>query len=97
MAKNIRKTIRFSTDEFSQVEEKLTEHNLSFAEFARGAILNKKIKTKLTLDYIFQLQKIGNNLNQIAKNLNSKNSDIPNSEIIKILIEIQNDIEIFSK
>jgi len=97
LTKNIRKTIRFSADEFSKVEEKLIEHNLSFAEFARGAILNKKIKTKLTTDYIFQLQKIGNNLNQIAKNLNSKKSDIPNSEILKVLIEIQNDIKISTK
>jgi hypothetical protein len=97
LIKNIRKTIRFSADEFSQIEEKLNEHNLSFAEFARGAILRKKIKTKLTTDYIFQLQKIGNNLNQIAKNLNSKKSDIPNSEILKVLIEIQNDIKISTK
>ena len=97
MPKKIRKTIRFSETEWEQIEQKLTEHNLSFAEFARGAILNKKIKTKLTTDYIFQLQKIGNNLNQIAKNLNSKKSDIPNSEILKTLIEIQNDIKVSSK
>ena len=98
MPKNIRKTIRFSADEFSQVEEKLTEHNLSFAEFARSAILRKKVKTKLTTDYIFQLQKmeneisrVGNNLNQIAKNLNSKD-DVPNSKVIKNLIEIDKKI-----
>ena len=97
MPKKIRKTIRFSETEWEQIEQKLTEHNLSFAEFARGAILNKKIKTKLTTDYIFQLQKIGNNLNQIAKNLNSKKSDIPSSEILKTLIEIQNDIKISTK
>jgi len=97
LEKDIRKTIRFSEDEFSKVEEKLNEHNLTFAEFARGAILNKKVKTKLTQSYIFQLQKIGNNLNQIAKNLNSKKSDIPNSEILKTLIEIQNDIKILTK
>jgi len=90
---NVRKTIRFSKDEFSQIEEKLKEHNLTFAEFGRGAILNKKIKTKLTLDYIFQLQKIGNNLNQIAKNLNSKKSDIPNSEILMALVRIEKLIE----
>jgi len=91
--KNIRKTIRFSDDEFSVVAEKLEKHHLSFAEFARGAILNKKIKTKLTLDYIFQLQKVGNNLNQIAKSLNSQNSDIPNSEILRALVRIEKLIE----
>jgi len=92
LSKDIRKTIRFSEDEFSQVEEKLKEHNLTFAEFGRGAILNKKIKTKLTLDYIFQLQKIGNNLNQVAKGLN-QNSDIPNSEILRALVRIEKLIE----
>ena len=93
MKKEIRKTIRFSIDEFNNVEKVLSEHNLTFSEFARSAILNKKVKTKLTSDYIFQLQKIGNNLNQIAKSLNQK-KDIPNSEILKVLIEIKNDIEI---
>jgi len=97
MKKEIRKTIRFSADEFAKIEAKLYEHNLTFSEFARSAILNKKVKTKLTQSYIFQLQKIGNNLNQIAKKLNSKNLDIPNSEILKTLIEIQNDIKISTK
>lgn len=97
MPKDIRKTIRFSETEWEQIEQKINEHNLTFAEFARSAILRKKVKTKLTTDYIFQLQKIGNNLNQVAKNLNSKKSDIPNSEILKVLIEIQNGIKISTK
>lgn len=93
MSKQIRKTIRFSEDEFAQIEAKLKEHNLSFSEFSRGAILRKKIKTKLTLDYIYQLQKIGNNLNQVAKGLNSQKSDIPNSEILRKLVDIEKLIE----
>ncbi len=97
MPKNIRKTIRFSADEFAEVEAKLNEHNLTFAEFGRSAILNKQVKTKLTLDYIYHLQKIGNNLNQIAKNLNSKKGDVPNSDILKTLLEIQDDIKISTK
>jgi len=96
LPKTIRKTIRFSDEEFAEIEQKINEHNISFSEFARSAILRKKIKTKLTTDYIFQLQKIGNNLNQIAKNLNKK-TDIPNSEILKVLIEIKNGIEISTK
>ena len=95
--KTVRKTIRFAPEEWEQIKVKLVEHNLTFAEFARSAILNKKVKTKLTKDYIYQLQKIGNNLNQIAKNLNSKKSDIPNSEILKVLLEIKNGIEVSTK
>jgi predicted transcriptional regulator len=96
LKKEIRKTLRFSEEEFAKIEEVLTEHNLTFSEFARAAILRKKVKTKLTSDYIFQLQKIGNNLNQIAKSLNQK-KDIPNSKILEVLIEIKNDIEISQK
>lgn len=92
MAKEIRKTVRFSDEEYSRIEPKLKEHNLTFAEFARASILNKKIKTKLTREMIFQTQKIGSNLNQIAKQLNQK-KDIPNSQILKVLISIQAEIE----
>jgi len=96
LSKKIRKTIRFTEDEFAKIEEVLSEHNLSFSEFARSAILRKKVKTKLTSDYIYHLQKIGNNLNQIAKSLNQK-KDVPNSTILKLLVEIKNDIEISKK
>lgn len=91
--KDIRKTLRFSETEWEEISQKIEEHNLTFSEFSRSAILQKKIKTKLTLDFIFQIQKIGNNLNQIAKNLNTKKDEIPNSEILKSLISIQNQIK----
>jgi len=90
--REIRKTIRFSKEEFIEIEKKLFENNLTFSDFARASILNKKIKSKLTFEMIYQFQKIGNNLNQIAKKLN-KNSDVPNSEVLKMMIEIQNEIK----
>lgn len=95
MSMEIRKTLRFSADEFLLIDEKLAAHNLNFSEFARSAILGKKVHTKLNVDMIFQVQKVGNNLNQIAKALNQK-SDIPNSEILKKLIEIEKAIKEFS-
>ena len=91
--KNIRKTLRFSEPEFEEISKKISEHKLNFSDFARCAILQKNIETKLTLDLIFQIQKIGNNLNQIAKTLNSEKSDIPNSEILKQLIIISEKLE----
>ena len=90
MAKEIRKTIRFSDDEYAKIETMLKEHNLTFAEFARGAILRKKIKTNLSKDMIFQVNKVGNNLNQIAKKINS-GSDRKN--LLIQLIEIQNELK----
>lgn len=90
MAKNIRKTIRFSDEEYSKIEELMSEHNLTFAEFARGAILRKKIKTNLSKDMIFQINKVGNNLNQIAKKVNQ---NIDRKNILLKLIEIQNELK----
>lgn len=71
MAKEIRKTIRFSEDEYSKIQELMSEHKLTFAEFARASILKKKVKTNLTKDLLFEINRVGNNLNQIAKKVNS--------------------------
>lgn len=90
MAKEIRKTIRFSDKEYSKIEELMSEHNLTFAEFARGAILRKKIKTNLTKDLLFEINRVGNNLNQIAKKVNS-GSDRKN--LLIELIQIKKQLE----
>jgi hypothetical protein len=90
MAKEIRKTIRFSDDEYEKIEMIMSEHNLTFAEFARGAILRKKIKTNLSKDMIFQVNKVGNNLNQIAKKVNQ---DSDRKNLLLKLIEIQNELK----
>ena len=90
MPKEIRKTIRFSDDEYEKIEKMMNEHNLTFAEFARGALLRKKIKTNLSKDMIFQVNKVGNNLNQIAKKLNS---DDDKKNLLVKLIEIQNQLK----
>lgn len=86
MAKEIRKTIRFSDDEFEKIEHLMNEHNLTFAEFARGAILRKKIKLPIEKELIYELNKIGNNLNQIAKAVNQRDDKI---QILTELVEIE--------
>ena len=90
MAKEIRKTIRFSNEEYSKIKELMSEHNLTFAEFARGAILRKKIKTNLTKDLLFEINRIGNNLNQIAKKVNQ---DSDRKNLLINLIEIKNQLK----
>jgi len=90
MAKEIRKTIRFSDDEYAKIEKMMNEHNLTFAEFSRGAILRKKIKTNLSKDMIYEVNKVGNNLNQIAKKLNQ---DSDRKNLLLKLIEIQNQLK----
>lgn len=69
--KFIKKTIRFTPDEFEKVEIERAKTNLDFTNFCKSAILKKKVKTKdeenFNQDLIYQINKIGINLNQIAR------------------------------
>jgi len=94
--KIIRKTLRFSVEEFAKIEQIIDEHKLTFSDFSRSAILKKKVNSKLRVDMIYQIQRVGNNLNQIAKVLNQKKSEISNIEIMRKLIDIENSIKEFS-
>jgi len=96
MAKEIRKTLRFSADEFTIIEQILDEHKLTFSDFARSAILKKKVHSKLRVDMIRQVQRVGNNLNQMVKLLHQKKGDISNIEVMKKLIDIEKSIKEFS-
>lgn len=72
--KSIVKHIRYSEDEWSKVQKKLTETGLSYSEFIRRASFNVEIKSidlevvKTIRDVRNNLIKIGNNINIIAKN-----------------------------
>jgi len=84
--KKYKKTIRFTKNEIEQIEKKLREHNLSFSELARDAILGKKINSKISMNLIYEINKIGNNLNQVAKRVNTlKRLD---QDVLFVLIDI---------
>ena len=70
MAKDVRKTLRFSPDEFAQIQRELEVANISFSTFARSAILKKKIRLPIERELLTELSRIGNNLNQIARSCN---------------------------
>ena len=84
MQKNIRKTLRFSEDEFAIIQEKLDLGNITFSNFARSAILKKKIKLPIEKELIYEINKIGNNLNQIARAVNKKDRLSVLSELVEI-------------
>ncbi len=84
MAKNIRKTLRFSTEEFDKIQLQLDKSNISFSDFARSAILRKKIKLPIEKELIHQISKIGNNLNQIARAVNGKEKISVLTELVEI-------------
>jgi len=69
---HIRKTIRFSKNEFFQIEEQLEKADIkNFSQWAKSVLLKKKIRFPIEQERIIQLTKIGTNLNQIAKKINT--------------------------
>lgn len=91
MEKNVRKTLRFSEIEICEIEKELEKIDITFSAYARDLILKNKIntKSKIQKDFLFEVNKIGVNLNQIAKFCNTK-KQIPK---LKILLKIQKDLE----
>ena len=88
---HLRKTIRFSKEEFSIIEAQLEKADIkNFSQWAKSVLLKKKIKLPIEQKQIIQLSKIGTNLNQIAKKVNSSNLDDEiATEIIKKLVKIE--------
>ena len=86
--KFIKKTIRFTPDEFEKVEIERTKTNLDFTNFCKSAILKKRVKTKdeenFNRDLIYQVNKIGINLNQIARAVNQKDRVAVLTELVEI-------------
>ncbi len=86
--KFIKKTIRFTPDEFAKIEEQREKTNLDFTNFCKSAILKKRVKTKdeenFNRDLIYQLNKIGVNLNQIARAVNQKDRVAVLTELVEI-------------
>jgi hypothetical protein len=92
--KFIRKTIRFTEIEWQEIEEQIKKSEITFTEFARSAILRKKIKLPIEKELIYELNKIGNNLNQIAKAVNQRDDKI---QILTELVEIERALKDASK
>ena len=74
--RSIKKTIRLSHKEMQIVEAKMENYRMPFGEIARNLLLDLKINDKLEIDFIIELRKIGTNINQMAKVINSGNTDI---------------------
>ena len=80
-----RMTVRLNGDEYTKVLSKIERSGLSKQEYILSSILNKKIQERLNVDYfklINEVNHVGTNLNQIARQLNG-NESILKDEIIK--------------
>ena len=94
--KSIRKTIRFTDEEFSTIKEKMELDNYSnFTEFALHSMLICKRKkpsraNSINKEYLLELSRIGNNLNQLTRKLNKE--DRLNNLGLSAIIDIRDSI-----
>ena len=85
--KNIRKTIRFNEQEYAYIVKQLEEHHLSFAVVARSAILNQEIVSKLEVEMVYQVHKVGVNMNQVSHYVNTKKCI--DMQVLQTLVNIE--------
>lgn len=78
--------LRLSEIEFAILQDKVKESGQSQQEYLRKAALKKKIQNNQVIkDLYIELQRQGNNINQIAKKLNS--SSFVDYRELKIMME----------
>ena len=89
MAKDKRVTIRFTDDEYNQLKEKADELDISLSTYIRKKTLGnrEKISTKCDKELLYEINRIGNNLNQIAKYCNTTKTI--DKLVLKSLVEIE--------
>ena len=92
------KNFRIDPSENKMLKQKAKESNSSEADFLRNCILNKNtdyVLRKEVLDILYELRKIGVNINQIAHIANSTNQIMENKyetnykELMTIIEELR--------
>lgn len=98
--------VKLSEIEYANAKQKAQNAGYPLATYARNAILEQRIFDKkqrqINAKYLSQFAWIGNNLNQIARVLNTKNAQGGNDKINLVetnilLSEIQNELTILAK
>ena len=82
--RTITKSLRFSLAEYESINLELEKTNLSFSSFTRNLLLKKKSNSKTDDKLILEINRIGNNLNQIARAVNKQERINVLSELVKI-------------
>ena len=93
--KDIVKHIRYSPDEWSRVEAKLQQSGRTFSEFVRQATFSANVMPSLDMGQIttlrelkVSLDRVGNNINQIAKKYNEHQYVEPSADLLDKLDEV---------
>ncbi len=96
--RQIIKNFRVDPYENRMLKEKARESNSTEADFLRNCILNRNtdyVLRKEILDILYELRKIGTNINQIAHIANSTNQIMDNKyeanykELMKVVEELK--------
>ncbi|ADI35658.1 Hypothetical protein HPV225_p0007 (plasmid) [Helicobacter pylori v225d] len=99
--KQVIKSLRLSKEQWQIIQTQMQEKNLNFSQLVLNSLLiqssqahakSKKQKAIANKKLIIELAKWGNNLNQIAKHLNT-NKGVWDRLCLKQLIEISNQLE----
>ncbi len=99
--KQVIKSLRLSKEQWQTIQTQMQEKNLNFSQLALNSLLiqssqahvkSKKQKAIANKKLIIELAKWGNNLNQIAKHLNT-NKGAWDRLCLEQLIEISNQLE----
>lgn len=89
VSRDIKKTIRFSFDEYKIIEPKLKDNNLDFTSFARKALLNQKIKFPLEKEILYELNTISMHLELIARSDNNYKDNKKRKSLFLSLLRIE--------
>ncbi len=99
--KQVIKSLRLSKEQWQTIKTQMQEKNLNFSQLVLNSLLHqnsqtptksKKQKAIVNKELIIELAKWGNNLNQIAKHLNT-NKGVWDRLGLEQLIEISNQLE----
>ncbi|GHS33632.1 hypothetical protein JP0120_14570 [Helicobacter pylori] len=99
--KQVIKSLRLSKEQWQTIQTQMQEKNLNFSQLVLNSLLHqnsqahvksKKQKAIANKKLIIELAKWGNNLNQIAKHLNT-NKGAWDRLALEQLIEISNQLE----
>lgn len=72
MAKDKRVTIRFTEDEYKLLKQKADDLDITLSNYIRKKALGnrEKVTTKCDKELLYHINRISNNLNQVAKRCN---------------------------
>lgn len=81
--------LRLSPNEKAELEERAERAGLSLSEYIRRRALGKPVKTAVDEEAVRQMQRVGVNLNQIAKRAHQQGVGAVKEEALSVVEELK--------